>query len=198
MDSGGVRATRTTTHLLDALHDFRNEPAWEQIDGRYRPVVASLARRLGLGDADAEEVAQLALTEFVRGYREGRYVRGRGRLSSWILGIAHNLARQRMRELARAPAMVLPDEPELLRSVWDEERDRSILWKAFALLSDDSEIEPRTLLAFELCGLRGTPAAEAAAQCGMSVDEVYVAKSRVARRLRVVVTSLTDAFEEDR
>lgn len=198
MEIDASRATRTTTQLLDALRDFRNEPAWEQIDGRYRPVVASLARRLGLGDADAEEIAQRALSEFVRGYREGRYVRGRGRLSSWILGIAHNLSRQRMRELARAPAMVVPDEPEALRSVWDEERDRSILWKAFGLLSDGSGIEARTLLAFELCGLRGTPVAAAAVQCGMSVDEVYVAKSRVARRLREVVATLTEAFEEDR
>ena len=47
-------------------------------------------------------------------------------------------------------------------------------------------------------GLRGVPAPEAASQCGMTVDQVYVAKSRITRRLRDLVRELTDAFEEDR
>lgn len=200
--SEALLATRTTTRLLDALLEPANEPAWAQIDARYRPVIAGLARRLGLRDADAEEVAQQALSEFVRVYREGRYDRTRGRLSSWILGIAHNtalrIARTSKKNLLPG-ATILSETPDdnALRSIWTDERDRTILSRAIGMLRDESDVDDRTLLAFDLVALRGVPVAEAAAQSGMSVEQVYVAKSRMTKRLREVVAQLTEAFEED-
>lgn len=191
-------ATRTTTRLLDALHDTRNEPAWAHLDARYRPVVTGLARRLGLKGPDAEEVAQQTLAEFVRAYREGRYDRGKGRLSSWILGIAHHTTCQFLRSSQRAGlgASEAADEPAL-RTIWTDERDRAILVRALAMLRDESAVDERTFMAFDLVALRGVPVAEAAAQSGMSESQVYVAKSRVAKRLRALVEDLTAAFEED-
>ncbi|MBX3315600.1 MAG: RNA polymerase sigma factor [Phycisphaeraceae bacterium] len=199
-------ATRTTTRLLDALKEGDNQPAWAQIDSRYRPVIAGLSRRLGLSDADAEEAAQRTLAEFVRVYRDGRYDRSKGRLSSWILGIAHRTALRVRREGRRAvhfemDAVEDPGEEGhdegALRSIWTDERDRAILARAFDLLREDSAIDPRTILAFELVAMRGVPAAEVAAQCAMSVDQVYVAKTRMTRRLKSLVEELTEAFEED-
>lgn len=198
-------ATKTTTRLLDALHDHANEPAWEHIDQRFRPVIAGLARRLGVSDADADEVAQHTLSEFVRAYRTNRYDRAKGRLSSWILGIAHHhalrIGRERRRANADSPALDnaidLACDESTLRDIWTDERDRAILAKALAMLRDQSGIDDRTLHAFELIALRGVPAAEAASQCAMSLDQAYVAKSRVTRRLREVVEQLTQAFEDD-
>ena len=193
-------ATRTTTGLLDALHDPRNDKVWSAIDARYRPVIAALAHRLGLRPTDADEVAQQALAEFVRAYQEGRYDRSKGRLSSWILGIAHHTALKMInkREGLASDTMIseLADE-ESLKSIWIDERDRTILAKALDLLRDESEIDERTLLAFELVALRGVPAVEAGAQANMTVDQVYVAKNRVTRRMRALVEELTQAFEED-
>lgn len=196
-------ATRTTTRLLDALRDLSNELAWSHIDNRYRPVIVGLARRVGLRDSEADEVGQQALAEFVRAYREGRYDRGKGRLSSWILGIAHHTALKMLRTSRREGSSTAlsmlpsdPDNPEF-RSIWDGERDRCILEKALGMLRDESAVDDRTLQAFELVGLRGVPAAQAAQQCGMTVDQVYVAKNRVTKRLRTLVQDLTEAFEAD-
>ncbi|MBL8886328.1 MAG: sigma-70 family RNA polymerase sigma factor [Phycisphaerales bacterium] len=200
--SEALLATKTTTRLLDALLEPANEPAWAQIDGRYRPVIAGLARRLGLRDSDADEVAQQALSEFVRVYRAGRYDRNKGRLSSWILGIAHHtalrIARNNKKNLLPG-ATILSDAPDeqALRNIWTDERDRTILSRAMSMLRDESDVDDRTLQAFELVALRGVPAPEAAAQSGMSVEQVYVAKSRMTKKLREVVLQLTEAFEED-
>lgn len=197
-----IFATRTTTRLLDALRDPGNEPVWLHIDARYRPVLTGLARRLGLTDAAAEEVAQQSLAEFVRAYRDGRYDRAKGRLSSWIMGIAHNTARHALRDGRREVSVggtafaTIPDEHEL-RTIWMEERDRAILDRAMALLRDEATIDDRTLLAFELFGLRGVPVGEVASRCSMTTEQVYVAKSRVTKRLRRAVEELTAAFEED-
>lgn len=195
-------ATRTTTRLLDALKDQSNEPVWEHIDARYRPVLRGLARRLGLGESDAEEVAQQSLAEFVRAYRDGRYDRSKGRLSSWILGIAHHTSLRALRERGRRAAVggtALADVPgeDALRSIWEDERDREILSRALGILRDESSIDDRTLLAFELVGLRAVPVQEAARRCEMTPDQVYVAKSRVTKRLRSLVEEMTFAFEED-
>ncbi len=197
-----ILATRTTTKLLDALHDPANEPVWAHMDSRYRSVIAGLAKRLGLDDADADDVAQHTLTEFVRCYREGRYDRTKGRLSSWILGIAHHttlgVIRKRQSEGRASQTQIdeSMDEPRL-RTMWTDERDRWILGRAMSMLRDESELDDRTLLAFELSSLRGVPVAEAASQCGMTPDQVYVARSRVTKKLRALVEQLTNAFEED-
>lgn len=197
-----IFATRTTTWMLDALRDPGNEPVWTQFDARYRPVLTGLARRLGLGEAQAEEVAQQSLSEFVRAYREGRYDRAKGRLSSWILGIAHHSTLHALRAGRRETsigntALTGLVDPHELRSIWEDERDRAILARAMSVLRDESTVDDRTLLAFELFGLRGVPATEAATRCGMSVDQVYVAKSRVTKHLRRLVEEMTTAFEED-
>jgi len=200
-----ISATRTTTKLLDALHDHGNEPAWGQLDARYRPVITALARRLGLRESDADEVAQQSLTEFVRAYRDGRYDRTKGRLSSWILGIAHNTTLRVLRDGRRggpkggAEVGSLPEvvDESALRSIWTDERDRAILARAVGIVGSESNVDERTLLAFELVALRGVPAAEAASQCRMTVDQVFVAKSRVTKRLRALVEEMTTAFEED-
>jgi DNA-directed RNA polymerase specialized sigma24 family protein len=65
------------------------------------------------------------------------------------------------------------------------------------MLRDESSVDDRTLLAFELVGLRGVPVSEAAAQCEMTTDQVYVAKSRVVKHMKRLVEQLTAAFEED-
>lgn len=197
-----IFATRTTTKLLDALRDQANEPVWSHINSRFRPVIAGLARRLGLNQSDADEVAQQTLAEFVRAYREGRYVREKGRLSSWILGIAHHTTLRMIRAGRHADGSrvgtlsEVPDEPAL-RTIWTDERDRAILERAFSMLREESEIDERTLNAFELVAVRGVPATEVARQCRMTTDQVYVAKSRVTRKLKTLVEQLTSAFEED-
>ncbi len=197
-----IFATRTTTRLLDALKDASNEPVWAHLDARFRPVIAGLARRLGLEATHAEEVAQETLSEFVRAYRDGRYDRSKGRLSSWILGIAHHTTLRAHRNAKRdsaqgQTALAEVADESTLRSIWADERDRAILDRAMSILRDESSIDDRTFLAFELVALRGVPAPEAASQTGMTTDQVYVAKSRVTKRLRSLVEEMTQAFEED-
>src|SRR5438067_220203 len=95
--------TRTTTQLLESLRDPNNDGLWQLFDERYRPVLMAFARRRGLSEEDAAEVAQETLTQCMSDYRAGRYERSKGRLSSWIIGIARNRvvdqgrARQRAR-----------------------------------------------------------------------------------------------------
>jgi DNA-directed RNA polymerase specialized sigma24 family protein len=83
--------SRTSTTLLEALHDPSDEAAWRRFRTRYEPLLRSYARRVGLFDADAQDVAADTLATFLTAYRAGRYDRTRARLKSWLGGIRGKL-----------------------------------------------------------------------------------------------------------
>jgi RNA polymerase sigma-70 factor (ECF subfamily) len=193
----------TTTVLLDSLKDPARDSVWIEFDARYRPILIAFGRQFGLNQLDAEEVAQETLGEFLRAYREGRYDRTKGRLSSWIISIAQNRALMRRRSLVRRAAargesgLVDLRNPADLTQVWQLEQERAIFARAWDILCTMGRTEERTLEAFELVAMRGMPADVVAAECGMTVDEVYLAKSRVTRRLRQLIQDLTRAYEDE-
>lgn len=194
--------TRTTTKLIEDLRDPDNAEAWTGFDARYRPILFGFARRLGFSADDAAEIAQQTLVEFVRCHREGRYQRGQGRLSAWLIGIARNIAsnarrRQGVQRIDPGASIEAVADDETLTRAWNEERERSIFDEAISILRSTSRADPHTLQAFELFALRAVPAPEVAAQTGLSVDAVYVAKNRMTRRLRDIVAELSAAYGED-
>lgn len=193
----------TTTVFLEGLLDPNNEQIWLAFDGRYRPIIIAVARRLGLRPDDAEDVAQQTLLLVVRDYRAGRYVRGRGRLRSWILAIArHRIADVRRQQCKDGPLRgdsalgSIPDDHDL-ESIWDAEQERAILELAMTELQQSSKVEPRTLRAFELVARGGATPEFVAAECGMTVSEVYRVKNRMTIRLRAIVDQLIGVYADE-
>jgi len=170
----------------------------EQLD-----IVIAMGHRLGLSSEDARDAAQETLTRFFTLYRAGRYDRSRGRLGSWLVGIARNcIAAHRERafgvprgdRISEAAPAALDDRR--LSVVWAEERDRAILRESLRRLRAETAIDERTLVAFDLFAMRGEPAAAVAEQLGMAPNDVYVAKHRCLRRLRGIVAELSTAYDD--
>lgn len=194
--------TTTTTALLDALAASEDGATWTMFVGRYEPILRAVATRLGLGGEDAADVSQQTLLEFVRDMRAGRYDRTRGRLRTWIIAIAEHRGRDLLRRIAlrrgeasEALLATLPDRTEL-EAVWDDEERKGIAHEAWDSLREASNFDERTLRIFELVALRGVPASAAADEFGVSEQNVYVVKHRVARRLRELVDEVTAAYRE--
>jgi len=196
-------ATRTTTRLLEGLFDPANHEIWREFDRRYRPIIIGLSRKLGLRDDEAADVAQETLTRFLRAYRANEYDRARGRLRSWIIGIA----RYRIADAKRARAAqqgwrgdsiidALPEEQEL-DALWDAERRRAILRQALHELRANSRTSERTITAFELMAFHQRAPAAVAEELAMSMDDVYQAKNRVATSLRSIVARIENLYDED-
>jgi RNA polymerase sigma-70 factor (ECF subfamily) len=205
-------AQTTTTALLDSLKDPGNSPVWEEFDARYRPILNGFARKLGLSQEDAADIAQQALTEFVRDYRAGLYARGKGRLSTWLISITRNRAIDFQRGMGRRrewrgesafeqiPGARPPQEVQDSGNddaLWDAERKHAILALALTRLRETSRTSETTIKAFELVAIRGVPSEAVARECGITVDEVYVAKNRVTKQLREIVAQVTKVYEED-
>jgi DNA-directed RNA polymerase specialized sigma24 family protein len=82
--------TQTSTTLLEGLKDAHNRTVWAHYVDRYRPLILSYLRRLGLTAADGEDVSQEALFAFAESYRAGSYDRQRGKLRDWLQGIVRH------------------------------------------------------------------------------------------------------------
>lgn len=177
----------TSTILLQGIRDPRNGPAWEQFDSRYRPVLLMTARRLGLNPQDAEDAAQETLASFAEAYRRQRFDRDKGRLRSWLLGIArhkiHDVYRRRARrellEADRPATTGFLDKvtDERIDTIYETEWQRALL--RACLQEVRYQVEPKTFEAFELVALKQWSAADVATHLEISRDSVYQSKSRV-------------------
>jgi RNA polymerase sigma-70 factor (ECF subfamily) len=189
-------ATRTTTELLVDLRDSANASAWTLLNSRYRPIIVGYARRCGLQDADAQDIAQDTLAEFLRAYQAGNYDRDRGsRLRDWLKGFAANRVREFHRKRAKSREhQVSPDgsRTDLLLRVpdqgepgaWDQEWTAHLLSECVRAVQ--VKFDAKTLRAFELYGIQQRPADEVAGALGMTRNAVYIAKSRVLERMRTL------------
>ena len=183
--------TVTSSTLLEGLKDAQNSPAWEQFLARYRPMVASFAKRLGLGHADVSDVCQETMLAFAHGHREGRYDPEKGKLQKWLFGIAYHkaadLKRRHLKEI------VVPDgtdssgflqsieSPEDATVAWDEEWQRAVLRACLDEVA--RHVNPSTFKAFELSVFEEWPVAKVAEHLEMTPNAVYIAKNRVMDRI---------------
>ncbi len=194
--------TTTTSGLLNALLDPGERTAWSEFDFRYRPILFAFGRKLGLDSESAAEVAQDILADFSTEYHAGRYDRERGRLRSWLIGIARNRissyqrARGRRRELHCHSTLDQMQKPEL-EGAWESARQRAILERGLEELRMESKTSSRTLRVFSQVALNHSPAGQVAAENDMTVAEVYRVKYRLTCRLRDIVQQLEKIYEED-
>ena len=182
----------TRESLLLRIRDPSDAVAWEQFVAVYQPLILRLARRRGLQDADAEDLAQQVLASVSRAIGGWEKDHERGRFRSWLLRIARNeivnAMTRRRRDLGRGGTSMLErlqqhpaDEQAIEELIEDEHRRAVFRWAA-------EEVRPEfhegTWLAFWLTTIEALPVEEAAAELGKSVGSVYAARSRVMRRLK--------------
>ena len=198
-----LEVSRTTTVLLEGLRDPANAEAWATFDRLYRPIVIGFARRLGLSESDAADVAQETMAQFVQEYRDNRYDRSRGRLRSWLIALTKTrVATMRRNEARRrdwrgdSAFIDLADEVQLTR-IWDDERRTVVLRNALDVLRGKSRTSDTTIRAFECLVLNRMPPSAVASELGISTHDVYLAKSRITQRLREIIVAIDADFDHD-
>ncbi len=159
----------------------------------YRPWLFGWIGRHGLADADAEDLVQDILLVVLKELPFFRHNRRPGAFRSWLRTIAVHRLRdalraRRYRPLATGDEQVLeqlrqledPNSP--LTVQWEREHDRHVVGRLLALLEPDFQLA--TFDAFRRVMLQGQTPAAAAAELGLSVNAVLLAKSRILARLR--------------
>ena len=192
----------TSTTLLQRLKDESDTDAWNDFVNRYSPKVFEWCRKNSLQDSDAADVTQQVLLKLVTTMRTFDYDSQRGSFRGWLKTVTANavkdLARQWQRRNVRATGDTITAEqlssladPRALNELTDriESQYREELLKEVEGRIK-ARVKSETWAAWQLTAVEQIPAAEAAGHIGMSVSEVYVAKSRVNKMMREEVQKL--------
>jgi RNA polymerase sigma-70 factor, ECF subfamily len=191
----------TSATLLKRLGDRGDQDAWRRLVELYTPLISSWLRRQGVSADDAEDLTQEVLAAVVRHVAAFRHNGRAGAFRTWLRTITANCLRQSWRSRGRHPqeaslpdldsALDLLEDPasDLARR-WDREHDEHVLQQLLVLI--EPEFKRATWLAFQRQVIDGMPADAVAAELGMTVNAVLIAKSRVLRQLRRNADGLVD------
>jgi RNA polymerase sigma-70 factor (ECF subfamily) len=184
--------TSTPVSLLRRLQAAAGPGDWGRFAELYTPLLLYWGRQLRLQEADAADLAQDVLT---RVWHElGSYqVRPGTRFRGWLWTVTRN----RQRELARkkwpdqaAGENEWIDPADAVGAMAEDEYRTYLVNRALELMR--SEFEPATWRACWAFAVEGRPAADVAAELGITPNAVYLAKARVLRRLRAELDGLLE------
>jgi RNA polymerase sigma-70 factor (ECF subfamily) len=191
----------TSISLLDRLREQPDSTGWQRLVDMYTPLIRGWLRRHGLPPQEADDLVQEVLTVVVRRLPEFRRAERTGAFRRWLRTITVNCLRdfwkrQRTRPRATGDSDFLHvldqlEDPEsALSRLWDEEHDRHVTQRLLEMIRP--QFETSTWEAFQRVALHGVPPDQVAAELGMSVNAVFIAKSRVLCRLRQEGAGLID------
>lgn len=178
-----------------------DEAAWAEFLAIYEPILLRLLRKHGLQDSDARDVCQQVLAAVACDLEQWKPDGAAASFRRWLFQIARNrvikfLTRQRPWAVATggtdAHELMAehPDSQESLTAEFEVEYRQQLLLCAAAQIR--SEFRESTWLAFWKTCIDGRSVADVADELGMTVGNVYVARSRIMARLRTRVAELQE------
>jgi RNA polymerase sigma-70 factor (ECF subfamily) len=185
---------KTPLSLLERLRQPADHAAWSRFVELYTPMLFRWARSVGLAVAEAGDLVQDVLLLLMRKLPEFTYDPTKS-FRGWLKAVTINKWRENYRKATPLPkgdhAVVLEELPADSDNVFEEmEYRRQLVHRAMELIRTD--FEATTWQAAWEYVVEGRPAEAVGRELGLSVNAVYLAKSRVLRRLRSELDRLLD------
>lgn len=187
----------TPVSLLERLRTQPDDESWRRLVDLYRSFIERWLRQAGVRASDIDDVSQDVLATLVKKIPEFVHSGRTGAFRQWLrLTVFNHVLWYRRSGKSAVPSgsddwlCQLEDPQSDLARLWDSEHDSYVVQRMLAMLSP--EFTKTTWLAFRRVVLESTPVAEAAAELGISVNAVLIAKSRILRRLREEAGGLID------
>lgn len=200
VDQDGV-PDRTSSSLLERAR-LRDHAAWERLVSLYTPLVYRWCRKWGLQSQDAENVGQEVFLAVSRKLEDFRRDRPHDTFRGWLWRISRNRFLDHVRSNrpdrvgvggsdARARIEQLERETESDTAESELLEERAILCqRAVELIR--GEFSEQDWQAFDESVVNGRRPADVAADQSRSVNTIYLARSRILRRLREEFAEVID------
>ncbi len=188
--------------LLQELRTQPSDQAWQRLVEVYDTLL-----RTWLGDqgSDQDDLVQEILLVLMKKLPEFEHSGQPGAFRSWLKAIMTNCIRRSWRSERQKPLATgdseflqklqqLEDPTSDLSRDWDQQHDRIVMQRLLNLIRSD--VEQVVWMAFYRHGIEGVPARDVAEELGMTANYVYVAKSRVLKKLRTLAAGLVDSIDD--
>jgi RNA polymerase sigma factor (sigma-70 family) len=192
----------TRRSLLTRLKDWDDQEAWREFFDLYWRLIYSVARRAGLGEAEAQDVVQETLVVVAKQMPGFRYDPARGSFKGWLHTVIRGRLSRHWRKLERAPrrdsepAIECDTEidsgetaaPPEFEAIWQSEWEQNLI--SAALRRVQAKVSPRQYLLFSLATLKEVPTAVIVERYEASRTQIYIAKLRVGRLFKTELERL--------
>jgi RNA polymerase sigma-70 factor (ECF subfamily) len=178
--------------------------AWEQFVAIYAPAIYRTARRLGLQAADAEDCVQEVLAAVSVSVTKWIQRDDRGPFRSWLFRIARNtatdfLTRRKHRLWTKGGTLAIGqlgehDAEATVPDYLESEYRREIFLRSSKIVR--TQVSESTWQAFYRTSVLQQSPAEVAEALGMTPGSVYIARSRVMKRLQQLVKSFEELADD--
>ena len=193
----------TRRSLVERLADWGDQLRWQEFFDTYSKLIYSAARKSGLTDIESQEVVQETVITVAKSIDKLKYDPAIGSFKGWLLQITRWRIADQFRKRdpgnakraplldSRATATIerVPDSRGLdLDTVWETEWKENVLEAAIARVK--KQIEPKQFQIFDCYVRKEWPAQKVAAQLGVNVGQVYLARHRVSALLKKEIKAL--------
>jgi len=188
---------KTRTDLLARLKSANDQSSWDEFYSMYWRAIYSYAMYHGLDREDSEDIVQEVFIKIIRNFPAFQYDESKGRLRSWVKTIARTTVidffrRKNARLSGQLKAGQEESDEVLARltdpnqksypDIWEEQWEKSVFLHAM------ERVKERTrgagFKAFYLYAVENKPPADVASALGMSINSVYVHKTRILGMIR--------------
>jgi RNA polymerase sigma-70 factor (ECF subfamily) len=195
-------ATRRT--LIQRLQCLDDQQGWQEFFETYWRLIYAVARRLGLNDAEAQDVVQETMISVARRMPGFHYDPEVGSFKSWLLLITRrriaDFQRRQMRQPARrqereanrtqtATVELVPDESAAdFGTVWDEEWKAALFERALDCVKQRAGA--RQFQIFDCCVRKEWPVEQVARVLKVTPGQAYLAKHRISALIKKEIQRL--------
>lgn len=185
-------APPTRHSLILRLRDREDAQAWQEFADIYEPVIYRVATARGMQHADALELVQRVLMAVARAVDRFQPDQKRAKFRTWLYTITHNEFCRQFASSKKQPAAGNSAIRELVnslpaKSLPTDQDDFSIEYRRavfrWAAEIVKQQVKPSTWEAFWRTKIDDEPTDVVAADLGLSIGAVYIARSRVMARL---------------
>jgi RNA polymerase sigma factor (sigma-70 family) len=185
----------TRQSLLSRLRDWQDQDGWREFFDTYWRLIYNVARKSGLGDAEAQDVVQNTFLYLARRMPNFHYDRARGSFKSWLRVVTRSrISVYRRTEKAEEKFIREPlpgaggEDESALDEVWQCEWQTNLMDAALRRVR--AKVSSQQLLIFRLASTDKLPMSQVAKKLGVSLAQVYLARHRVGRMLKVEIERL--------
>lgn len=200
---------KTRASLLARLRDLDDAESWDRFYKTYERAVRGLAKKRGLTEAEAEEVAQEVFKRIAETIHSFEHASRAGSFRRWLYQLARWRSDDKLRERGKLVTEPISDPttgeganvqripaPDDAEEALEADARRQLIRVALERMKQ--KMSPRDLQIFQMLVVDEWTVAKVAKFFRLAPASIYVVRHRVARQLRVELASIQKRLNQGR